>query len=356
MVSSDDKQLLAAADASAAGSWRPISLDPRSTLGAAAVAASCAIAFWIVGRAAGRPSLAKWLRGILLAGGAALAGFGLVYRLWDYDQTSIYWRFPLPDVATPFGPYVNRNHFAGVMLLFIGVAAGSALAAVAAGRRLVALPALAAGAVSVLALAATGSRGAGVGLLAGAACLVWGSPRGGRIRLVGLLAGAVAAFVAVLAVLGLLGEVTGRIHLGLEGRESNRFAVQWDAVRVFAGAPVFGTGAGTFAAVYPPFQTVTDMRFFSNAHSDWAQFLMETGLVGAAFVAAALSHLVPRLRHAAREADPRRWLVIGPAAGCAAMCVHGFFETNLHLPANALLFATTLSLAYGASMRAEAPA
>jgi len=262
----------------------------------------------------------------------------------------------LPDVATPFGPYVNRNHFGGLMLLFIGVAAGSALAALAAGRRLLALPAMSAGAVCVLALAATSSRGAGIGLLAGAVFLVAASPRGGRVRLLAMLLAAVAAVVAVLAFLGLLGEMTGRIHLGLEGREGNRFAVQWDALRVFAGAPIFGTGAGTFAAVYPPFQTVPDMRYFSNAHSDWAQFLMETGLLGVAFVAAAARHLVPVLRRASAPGDPRRWLVIGPAAGCAAMCVHGLFETNLHMPANALLFATTLSLAYGASMRAEAPA
>jgi len=36
------------------------------------------------------------------------------------------------------------------------------------------------------------------------------------------------------------------------------------------------------------------------------------------------------------------------------VCVHGLFETNLHVPANALLFAATLSLAYAAAVRDEA--
>jgi O-antigen ligase len=123
---------------------------------------------------------------------------------------------------------------------------------------------------------------------------------------------------------------------------------------VFAGSPLFGTGAGTFALVYPPFQTVDDLRFFSNAHGDWVQFLMETGLAGAAFVVAAGAKAAASAKRAAADADPRRWLVLGPAAGCLATCVHGLFETNLHLPANALLFAATLSLAFAASLRPDA--
>jgi O-antigen ligase len=156
-----------------------------------------------------------------------------------------------------------------------------------------------------------------------------------------------------MAAMGLLGDLTERLHLGLVGRERNRFAVQWDALRVFAGNPVFGTGAGTFAAVYPPFQTVDDLRSFSNAHGDWPQFLMETGLVGAAFVVAAGAKAVACARRAAADTDPRRWLVVAPAAGCLATCVHGLFETNLHLPANALLFASALSLAFAASFRRD---
>ena len=109
----------------------------------------------------------------------------------------------------------------------------------------------------------------------------------------------------------------------------------------------------TFASAYPPFQTVDDVRFFSSAHSDWAQFLMETGVLGLAFAVAAGREFVARLRDAGADESPRRWHVIGPAAGCIALCVHGFFETNLHVPANALLFTVTLSLACGASLRRD---
>jgi hypothetical protein len=354
LVSPTAAAALEAADPAASDSWRPISLDPRATLGAAAVAAACAATFWIVARAARDERRARVLVGVLLTGGVALAAFGKIQRLVDYDGRAVYWTVKLPDVATPFGPYVNRNHFAGAMALFVGLAAGATLDAAARGRRVAAAFCGAALAATLVALAATTSRGAIVGLAAGALWFVAASRRSGVGRtVVGVLL-VVGAVVAGLALFGLLDDLVSRIHLAPTGRERNRFAVQWDALRVFLGNPVFGTGAGTFAAVYPPFQTIDDVRFFNDAHSDWAQFLMETGLVGAAFAVLAGREALSRLRTAARAPGPRRWSALGAAAGCVAVCVHGFFETNLHVPANALLFAATLSLAYAAAVRDEA--
>jgi O-antigen ligase len=354
VVSPGAADVLARADPSSAEAWRPISLDPRSTLGAAAMAAACAVVFWLVARAARDERRARVLTGVLLVGGTALAVFGLVQRLVNYDWQAIYWTVKLPDVATPFGPYVNRNHFAGAMELFVGLAAGAAVDAAARGRRFAAALCGVALAATLVALVATTSRGALVGLGAAAVFLVTASQKSVRARTIGGLLFLAALAAAALAFFGLLDDLAARIHLVPSGREKNRFAVQRDALRVFAGSPVFGTGAGTFAAAYPPFQTVADARFFNDAHSDWVQFLMETGLVGATFVAMAAREAVSRFRRAASAPGPRRWPVVGAAAGCLAVCVHGLFETNLHVPANALLFAATLSLAYAAAVRDEA--
>ena len=357
ILSPDAAAVLADADPSAADGWRPISLDPHATIGAAIVASACAAMFWIVLRAAREESNARVLRTLLVVAGTALAVFGLWHRVFHYDQRAIFWgtwRVELPDVATPFGPYVNRNHFAGAMLLFAGVAAGPALAAAAARRFAAAAWSFAAATTILVALGTTTSRGALVGLAAGALALVAASARTNRARVVIGVAAVAAVVIAAMASMGLLGELTGRLHVVPGGREGNRFAEQWDALRVFAGSPLFGTGAGTVATVYPPFQTVEDVRFFGNAHGDWAQFLMETGIVGAAFVVAAGARASACAKAAATDSDPRRWLVLGPAAGCLAMCVHGLFETNLHLPSNALLFAATLSLAFAASLRRDA--
>jgi O-antigen ligase len=343
-----------ALDPSTAASWHPISLDPRSTLSATALAAACALVFWAVALAARDESRARTLRGMLLTAGAALAAFGLVQRLVRYDPQAIYWSVQLPDVATPFGPYVNRNHFAGAMELVGFTAAGSVLAALAGGRRSAAFAPGAAAALALVALVATTSRGALVGIAAGAAVLLLAAPRTQRRRAALAAAGAVVLVVLVVVVLGLGADLAKRFDPEEAGRWRNRFAVQRDAVRAFAGSPVFGTGAGTFAEVYPSFQSVNDVRTFGNAHSDWAQLLMETGLLGAAFAAAALAEAWRWTRDAAASVEPSRWLAAGPLAGCAALCAHGLVETNLHVPANALLAAATLSLASAASLRSRA--
>ena len=343
-----------ALDPGTASGWHAMSLDPRSTLAAVALAASCAVVFWTSALAARDEARARVLRGVLLAAGAALAAFGLVQRLVRYDPQAIYWVFQLPDIATPFGPYVNRNHFAGAMELVGFTAAGSVLAALANGRRRgAAAPGVAAG-LALVALVATTSRGAMLGLAAGAVVLLAAAPRTARRRAVLAAVAVGVLLVAVVVALGLGTDLAERFDPEAAGRWRNRFAVQRDALSVFAGSPLFGTGAGTFAEVYPAFQTVKDLRTFGNAHSDWAQFLMETGLVGAAFAAAALREAWRWVGETAARTDASRWRAAGPLAGCAAVCVHGLVETNLHVPANALLVAATLSLASAASARRNA--
>jgi hypothetical protein len=81
---------------------------------------------------------------------------------------------------------------------------------------------------------------------------------------------------------------------------------------------------------------------------------METGLCGVAYAAAAVREAASALRRALAGDGATRWAAVGPAAGCFAVCVHGLFETNLHVPANALLFAAALALAYGACVRNDA--
>jgi len=343
-----------ALDPMTASGPHPISLDPRSTLAATALAAACAIVFWTLAQAARDEARARVLRLVLLAAGAALAAFGLVQRLWRYDPQAIYWSFQLPDIATPFGPYVNRNHFAGAMELVGFTAAGSVLAALASGRRAAAVAPGAVAGLALVALVATTSRGAMLGLAAGAVVLLATAPRTGRRRAVLAAAAVGVVLIGVVVALGLGGDLAGRFDPDAAGRWRNRFAVQWDALRVFAGSPVFGTGAGTFAEVYPAFQTVKDLRTFTSAHSDWAQFLMETGLVGAAFAVLALRETWRWIGETVARTEPSRWLAAGPLAGCAALCAHGLVETNLHVPANALLAAATLSLASAASARRNA--
>ncbi len=335
--------------------WRPLALVPHATLEAAVLAAAYAGTFWVISRAAIHRTHAAVLTTLLLVTGCALAVFGIVQRHTGYDprHPTIYsvqlWEM---EVVTPFGPYVNRNHFAGAMEVFAGIGAGVVGFALARRRWAGAmLPALAV-ALVLAALLMTTSRGGILGVAAAAAFLVAVQPPRLRARAIAVVVVVAAVAIGAVVAAGLWDDLSGRLF-SVYGRWRNRFAVQGDALAVFASNPLFGTGAGSFALAYPPFQTVDDVRFFNDAHSDWAQLLMETGLAGLALGVAIVVELGRRVRAAARSAGPGRWLVLGPAAGCVAICAHGAFEVNLHVPANALLAVSAASLSFAAALREE---
>lgn len=337
-----------------AASWRTLSLRSRSSLEAATLAGAYAGTFLVVLRAARRPGFRAAAATAMCLAGAALAVFGLVQDARQTDPPTIYGTVAIYEVATPFGPYVNRNHFAGAMEVLAGIAAGELLSAACGGRRIAAaLFGLCLAAV-LAALVATTSRGAVVGAAAGAALLAASVPHARRTRLL-LAAGGGA--VLVLAAAKATGWFDGVLQglLRVNPRWSHRFSVQADALLAFVRNPIVGTGAGTFEDVYPAFQRVRDLRSFGNAHSDAAQFLMETGLAGAAVAADLARRLVRCLRDGLARAGPERWRILGPAAGAVALGAHGLLDVNLHVPANALLTAVALSLACAAALGPPGP-
>jgi len=331
-----------------------LSLAPEATREALALAVAYVGAFLLLRAEARRRGGRHAVVALLTLSGVGLAALGVAQHLTqpDPEHRLLYWTVPLAEVGTPFGPYVNRNQFAGAMAILAAIAAGEAMASRAEGRRGRASLFGGAAALEVVALCATTSKG-GIAGAAVATALLWASLGAGRrLRgLVGIAAGA-AGLAAVLAWTGALGEIAHRFA-HFEGRWMGRFQVQADAVRVFLRNPWSGTGAGSFEAVYPAHQTVCDDRAFDNAHSDWAQFLMETGLLGVLAAALVVRAVLPWARAGARAEGAARWRVLGPLAGVAACVAHGFVDVGLHIPANALLTVSALSLASAAAAPAD---
>ncbi len=348
-------ELLAIAAPQGTG-WLPLSLDPQGTTMAAALALAYAGSAWVLMSA----GASGGFRGLLLLlgtlAGTSLAVFGIYQDATQTSPPTLYWSFPIHEVATPYGPYVNRNHFAGAMEITAGITAGAALFAWTSGRRILAFFAGAALFAQLAALAGTQSRGGVIGAAVGGALLVWmavsapqaeGAGRRDRTRTLLIAAGAVVVLGVTLWLLGLLDPLLSRVDIA--PRSMNRFLVQRDSLAAFGAQPIVGTGAGSFERVFPAYQRLNDVRSFANGHSDWTQLLMETGLVGAVVILAAVWSVVLAVRRTRGAAGAVRWQVLGPAAGLAAIVVHGFFDVNLHVPANALLAVLAASLASAAS-------
>ncbi len=110
------------------------------------------------------------------------------------------------------------------------------------------------------------------------------------------------------------------------------------ALRMFWASPFLGTGLDTFGTVFPRFHPANITLFY--AHNDYAQFLAEAGLAGAALMGM-LGFMVLQRAHRFywRVPPTARVLEAGPWAALAGMAAHAAFDWNLHLPANALLAA-----------------
>ncbi len=287
-----------------------------------------------------------------------LLGLGFAVSLLGIAQhfTSpgkLYWFQPLRHGGTPFGPFVNRNNFAGFTELI--VPPGLALLLLGAVRRdrvpLVTVLTV----VPVAALALSASRGGIVSFVAQLVLLLlllWKYGPGPRQWAVGVgLAALVALLIAWVGVSQAVRRFAapGETQISLE----KRMAMVRDTWRIFLDHPVVGTGMGTLESVYPRYETHYDGRVVNHAHNDYLELLSDTGLVGGFFGLAFLLLLLwGALGNIRRAQNPlARAFSSGPLVSCAGLMVHGLVDFNLHIPSNAMLF---ILLAYFAFERLPA--
>lgn len=111
--------------------------------------------------------------------------------------------------------------------------------------------------------------------------------------------------------------------------------------------PVFGTGGGSFEAMYPQYKQPGYMLSLNHAHADYVEFLVESGALGAALLLALLLLTLGAALRTLRTAHraTQRGLALGALIGIAATLMHASVEFALQIPAVALLFVVLLGVA-----------
>jgi O-antigen ligase len=270
------------------------------------------------------------------------------------------------NVGDTFGPYVVSNHYAGCLEMTLPLAV-ALLVCTATNRARRSRPAralrVAAAAmlgVAALATVAVGAKSwAGTaGLAVGLVWVGWQWSAGWARRLWGAaLAAAVAIWVVLFALLAACdvagvarrAEVPGAIQAAVEslqGSVRGRWGLWCLCARMFAESPWLGLGLGTFADAYPRFADAGGVLAF--AHCDYLQLAAEAGLAGVAIAGVLAVVVARRVRRGwSRVASQDRALAAGLGASLAAFLPHGLFDWNLHVPANAWIFAVLVGLLFG---------
>jgi len=111
----------------------------------------------------------------------------------------------------------------------------------------------------------------------------------------------------------------------------------------------WGAGLGSFASVFPPFQPVSIPQWVDHAHNDYAQWLVEGGLMALLVMGLAVALGVRRLLDLARSDDkapgrhrsgddaPDARLVLACGLGLAGVLLHAWVDFPMRIPANAML-------------------
>jgi O-antigen ligase len=274
----------------------------------------------------------------VLALGFAVSVLGIL-QYFTFNG-KLYWFRELRYGGLPFGPYVNRNHFAGLVELIVPT--GFALLVLRAERRdrmpLIAILTL----LPIGALFLSASRGGIVGFFieVGLVMVLAFIRRRGRNLVV---AGAVV-FIFAGALVGWLGIGPAFARFAayqkFEVTEQRRAELAKETWHIFADHPLGGTGFGTFQAELPHYASAYHGDFVFHAHNDYLEALSETGLVGGIFY---LTFLIVLLREGwrctARAANVMDLAFhIGALAACCGLLAHSLVDFNLHIPSNALLF------------------
>lgn len=339
-----------------------LSLAPGATIRALALYVSFGLLMLGLARSFSQAGVRRFIW-IVSCLGTALALTAIIQK--PLYSGAIYGFWTPVTSGHPFGPFVNRNHFAGWMLMGIPLALGYFCAIIsersASGRRTFrdhviwlssreASQAIQAGfAVFImgLSLALTLSRSA---MLSMAAALIVCGYAGvrrqhgafGRSIIVGSLALSAGVIVFWAGTDAVAARFAAADTVALGGR----IPVWRGGLQMLHDFWLTGSGLNTYGVATLFYPTVIPGRHLGAAHNEYLQLAVEGGLLlGVPIVLAAAAFALAVRRQFAASQGPSYWIRLGAVAGIVAIAVQSLVEFSLQIPGNAALFATLCGLA-----------
>ena len=332
--------------------WHALSADPYNTRRFALKLLALIFAGLLLLRYTTRPNRVRGLVLVILGTGVTSALFGLLRQTIQTDATGFI--LPYLPLDSGYGQFINRNHFAFLMELTLGLTLGLMLGGDRNRERW-----LSYAAVSVplwLALVLSNSRGGLFSMLCLGLFVAWlrQSARSEQLRRTRLVRAALALCLLAVLIAGSVwvggdplvsrletvsDEVTSPTQAGV--RRTEVWRATWNLIEDHWLA---GVGFGGYWAAIPEYHYASGQLIPQEAHNDYLEILASGGVIGAGlfawFVLAFVRCARRRLRHAEAWQRAAR---LGALAGLFAVAVHSFFDFGLHITANALI-ATALAV------------
>lgn len=276
-----------------------------------------------------------------VAYGFLLALFAIVQQFTSNGK--IYWVVSNRYGGWIYGPYVNHAHYAGLMemlvpfpILFVIVTRSGRT-----GRAFFLFVAV----VMCSTIFLSQSLGGMIAFLVQLAVLsfILFRNRSSSYREILLLSAVCIALIGWLAWLrppGLLERLARLLNPITDAGTTGRIAIVKDSLRMLRERPLLGWGLGTFPTVYPSFRSFYTNLWVNEAHNDYIQTMVETGIVGFSFAVTFIVLMCRKGIHNLKSwrTDTGSSVALAAFLGCIGLLIHGFVDFNMRIPANAAFF------------------
>jgi hypothetical protein len=282
---------------------------------------------------------------------------GAIYGFWQPESGS----------GGVFGPFVNRNHFAGWMLMSLPLSfalMGSGLqhawrgvkrewrdrilwmASPGASRLVLLGLAIATMTLSlVLTMSRSGMSALALAILLTGCAMVRGltgmTRKATAVFSLALLVAVVTSWVGINAIIARFADTDWAEY-------NNRRGAWSDARSVIADFPVAGTGLNTYYVTSLVYQRHDLRQHYAQAHNDYLQLAAEGGLLLLLPIAGCIvvfARDVRRRLSADRTGSTAWWLRRGAVTALVAIALQETVEFSLQMPGNAALFAVVCAIA-----------
>jgi O-antigen ligase len=335
----------------------PLSIDPRAT----GVGVVFLVSFGLL--LLGLSSTLTACQARAVVDGVLVLGFflGLIGIAQETTADGRIYGFWRPfSVADPFGPFVNKNHFAGWMAMAIPLGMGRLCEriarfqheATARPNRLLWLdspPAsrIVLGGVALfvmtLSLFLTLSR-SGIAALVVALLLFSVGLARRSTRAPWIAAGIAGLFVVVILWSG-ADPIARRFTASTWPDLLERMRAWGDAVSIVRDFPLTGTGLNTYTTATVLYASPELTHHYSAAHSDYLQLAAEGGLLLGVPSLALVIVCVRTIARRLRDARQTFWLRSGATASLLAIALQEGFDFSLQIPANTALLVVVAAIA-----------
>jgi O-antigen ligase len=327
-------------------SWTRLSADPFQTRFFALQLLALAVFLALLYRYAAAENRLRLLAYVVIGIAIVSAIFGTL-RLTTQHQTGFL--LPLLKPNQGFAQFVNKNHFAYLMEMAVGLIVGIVIAE-RSKQNLLYLAFLS---PLWVALALSNSRGGILAMLTQVVVATLLLIRWASLRL------ALAAVLVAGVVTGTLwvsgdrlagnfatpaNETTAVVTTTRENASRNQI---WRAtLKLFAAHPLLGAGLGGYWIGITAYHDASGVLVPQEAHNDYLELLASGGVIGLA-IGVWFAVTVIRLAKDNRSSSTGfvRALRLGAILGIAGVAVHSLFDFGLHLTGNAVVFLTLIMMA-----------